>query len=304
MIIVTKLLKNRNAIFLVAILLGLTIGGVGAEWTRVLVLPALAVVMTVSIVTITSSELASLRSVPYPVFLSLLLNYFVLGGIMLVMAWWLIDDTELWVGFVILAAVPPAVAVIPFSYALGGNTAFSLRGMIGTYLVALVLTPAVIMIFLGVGFLNPAKLLLVLGQLIVAPIIASRILLLAKLSQHVNKWRGTVVNWGFFIVFFTVIGLNQQIFLKELDVIVRIAIIGFTATFIVGYTIKQITRALRIEHSTSVSLLLMSTQKNAGLANGIALSLFSDRASAPGAIVLIFAILYVVWLGFSMKKPT
>ena len=119
MIIVTKLLKNRNAIFLVAILLGLTIGGVGAEWTRVLVLPALAVVMTVSIVTITSSELASLRSVPYPVFLSLLLNYFVLGGIMLVMAWWLIDDTELWVGFVILAAVPPAVAVIPFSYALG-----------------------------------------------------------------------------------------------------------------------------------------------------------------------------------------
>ena len=176
--------------------------------------------------------------------------------------------------------------------------------MIGTYLVALVLTPAVIMIFLGVGFLNPAKLLLVLGQLIVAPIIASRILLLAKLSQHVNKWRGTVVNWGFFIVFFTVIGLNQQIFLKELDVIVRIAIIGFTATFIVGYTIKQITRALRIEHSTSVSLLLMSTQKNAGLANGIALSLFSDRASAPRAIVLIFAILYVVWLGFSMKKPT
>ena len=44
------------------------------------------------------------------ILISLLLNYLVLGGIILLMARWLIDDSELWAGFAIIAAVPPAVA--------------------------------------------------------------------------------------------------------------------------------------------------------------------------------------------------
>ena len=69
---------------------------------------------------------------------SLLLNYVILGGIILLMGRWLINDSEFWAGLVILAAVPLAVAVVPFSYILGANTVFSLTGFITTCQAALI----------------------------------------------------------------------------------------------------------------------------------------------------------------------
>jgi hypothetical protein len=45
-------------------------------------------------------------------------NYVVLGGVVLVLSKFFIHDASLWTGFVILAAVPPAVAVIPLTFFL------------------------------------------------------------------------------------------------------------------------------------------------------------------------------------------
>ena len=62
---------------------------------------------------------------------------------------WLIDDSELWAGFVVVAAIPLGFAVVPLSYILRGNTAFSLIGFVAAYLAALVLTPAIMILFLS-----------------------------------------------------------------------------------------------------------------------------------------------------------
>ena len=213
-----------------------------------LVLPVLAVVMTLSTISITTDDLKSLKSFPYSILVSVLLNYVILGGILLTMAWWLIDDRELWVGFVLLASVPPAVAVIPFSYTLGGDTAFSLRGMIGAYLLALAITPVMMMIFLGIGFINPLEVIIVLGELVIAPVIVSRILLFTGAAKHIDRWRGGVINWGFFIVVLTVIGLNQQVILGEPAIILPIAIIGLITTFVLGYALKLVAKPLNISN--------------------------------------------------------
>ena len=37
------------------------------------------------------------------------------------MSAWLINQEDIWIGFVLVAAGPPAVAVIPFTNILGGN---------------------------------------------------------------------------------------------------------------------------------------------------------------------------------------
>jgi len=301
--IISTLLRNRNFIFLLAIAVGLAVGEGVAVWTQPVVMPALALVMTLSTATVTSRDLASLKTMPRTILNSLLLNYVVMGGLTILLATWLINDSELWAGLVIVAAVPPAVAVVPFSYMLGGNTVFSLTGLIATYLAALVLTPAIMVLFLDVGFFNPIKLLSILGQLIVIPLVVSRILLFTGLTRNINKWRGTVVNWSFFVVVFTIIGLNRQVFFGNFDVLLKITIIAIAISFILGYAIELIAKVLHVDQATNVSLILMGTKKNYGLASVIALTLLSERAAIPGTICLVFAILHTVWLSFHFKKP-
>jgi len=160
------------------------------------------------------------------------------------------------------------------------------------------------MLFLGVDFLDPVRLAIILGQLIVIPLILSRILLFTGISRHIERWRGTVVNWSFFLVVFTIIGLNQSVFFGQFDVLIRIAVICFAVTFLLGHAIEFIARGLKVDKKTTISLVLMGTKKNFGLASAIALALFSDRASIPGAVCTVFAVLHIVWLGFYLKKWT
>ena len=276
--------------------------GQGATWIEPLLLPALAVSMTLTTIDITNHDLASIKSTPRPILISLLLNYVVMGSATLLMTRWLISDRELWGGFATIIAMPPAIAVVPFSYMLGGNTTFSLTGLVATYLAALALTPAMMVLFLDVGFFNPLELLSTLGQLVVIPLVLSRILLFTGLTRNINKWRGTVVNWSFFVVVFTIIGLNRQVFFGNLDVVLKIAIIAIITTFVLGFAIELIAKARRIDQPTNVSLILFGTKKNYGLASVIALTLLSERAAIPGTIFLVFAILHTVFLSFHFKK--
>jgi BASS family bile acid:Na+ symporter len=301
---IVRLLRDRNAILLLAIALGLSLGKPIATWTASSVLPLLALVMTLSAINVTSREFTSLKEMPRSILLSLLLNYVVLGGITLLMARWLIKDYELWAGFIVLATVPPAVAVVPFSYVLGGNTSFSLIGMTAAYLAALFIMPAVLTLFLGTGIFNPVELLTILGELILIPIVLSRILLATGLAERIKPWRGTIVNWSFFVTLFTIVGLNRQAFFSEFDILLRIIIIGVVISFVLGFSIDLSTRALHINRETSISMILMGTLKNYGLASGIILTLFGERAAIPASICVVFGILYVVWLGFRFRKKT
>lgn len=276
--------------------------GQGAVWIKPVLLPALAVAMTLSTVSITNRDLASIKSTPRPILISLLLNYVIMGGIMLLMARWLINDSEIWAGFVTLAAMPPAISVTPYSYMLGGNTISSLMGTTGLYLAALGLTPGIMMLWLGANFVNPARLLLILAQLIVIPLGVSRLLLATGLAQNVIKWRDTAINWVFFITIYIIIGLNRQVFWEQPDVLLQVIIIAATYTFGLGHAIDFITRKLHIDRPSSTTWILMGTRKNTGLASVIALSFLGERATIPVAASAMFSLLYFVWLGFYLKK--
>jgi len=186
---------------------------------------------------------------------------------------------------------------------LGGDTFFSLIGMTGVYLAALAIMPATMALFLGVEFFDPIAVLIILGELIVIPIVVSRILLVTRLSQRIERWRGTIVNWCFFVVLFTIIGVNQSAFFGELNILLRIGAVAIAITFVLGYAIELIARALHVRRETTISMILMGSMKNYGLASGILLALFSERATIPPSIFVVFSILHVIWLGFQFRKP-
>ncbi len=176
MIKVQDLLRNRNFILILSLATGL-IWGKGAQWTETTTLPALAIVMTLSVMGIKGDTFRSLRTFITPALTGIVMNYVVLGGIILVLSKLFIHDEALWSGFVILAAVPPAVAVIPFTFFLKGDTDFSLIGTISAYLGALLITPLMVLLFIGTSFVDPLKLMIIPIELIFAPLLFARILI-------------------------------------------------------------------------------------------------------------------------------
>jgi BASS family bile acid:Na+ symporter len=295
-----RLLRDRNFILFSALALGLLWEG-GAQWTKSLTLPALALVMTLSTMGISTRELRAPRALLVPALSGLGINYALLGGFILGLNALLIRDEALRSGFIIIAAVPPAVAIIPFTGFLNGNSTFSLIGSIGGYLGALIITPLMVLGLLGTASIEPLKLFIIMVQLIIAPLILSRILIRTGISMKIEPFKGTIINWSFFLVAFTIVGLNRTVFLGRPLSVIPVALIALASTFLLGLIIERVGDLLRIEPKTLTSLILLGTLKNYGLAGGLALALFSKQTAVPATVSVIFMIVYIIWLGYKRR---
>ena len=296
-----SLFKNRNFVFMLAMVLALTVG-LDAGWTEPLLMPALGLNMTLSVLDISNKDLSSMRRRPRPVLLSLLFNYVAMGGGMLLMARWLIRDVQIWGGFVTLAAMPPGIAAVPFSYMLGGNTVFALLGTAGLYLASLGITPALMILFLGSDFVNPLRLLTILGQLIVIPLVVSRLLIYRGLVERIKRWRDTVVTWSYFLVIYVIIGVNREVFFAHHDILFEVVVIVLTVTFGLAHIIDFAARRMNVDRSTAISWVVVATMKNAGLASAVAITFLGEKAAFPAGVIALFGVLLLLWLGFYYGK--
>ena len=296
----SRLLKNRDFIFVLAITCGFLFGR-GAAWTKSLVLPALAVVMTVSTLGIPTSLFKSPRAVFRPIIAGVVMSFFVQGGLLIGLGSWLIHDQTLWTGMVLLASVPPGVAVIPFTNLLKGDTHFSLVATVGGYLFGLILTPLICLVILGATLIHPAKILLVRTELVVIPFVLSRLLVFKGIDRSILPYKGVITNWGFFVVIFTIIGLNRMIFFQDMPFVLPVILISFAGTFVLGVLIEAACHFLNVPLPLRVSFNLLGTQKNAGTAAGIGLVLFGKTAALPAAVFTIFMIIYFIALGFRQR---
>jgi len=292
-----NILKNRNFILPFAFILGLSFPGL-AQYTKSLTIPALALVMTISLSSISTSNMLEWKKLSKPLILGILLNYALLGSLILLLTFMLIPEKSLRIGMILVAASPPGVAIMPFSAILSGNMIFSLFATFGAYLAALIIAPAITISLAGAETFPFSGLALNLLYLIILPIVFSRFMRLKKISYFLESWRGTITNWGLFVVIFTVIGINQASFFTDFDNLLRIALIAFLTTFPLFYLLKRIFRSLNIKRSDAVTMMLLGTIKNSGFAAALAISLFNDSSSSiPGAIISAVYAIYLIWLG-------
>ncbi len=297
----SHLLRNTGFILALAFIIGLALPK-GATETSPAATPLLALIMTLSVMGASPKLFLDFKRVLRPILISLLLNYAVLTFTLIGLSSILIPDYELWAGFVILAAVPPAVAVIPFTYRLDGDVDFSLVGMVASYLAALFIIPLISIAFLGTSLIQPGRLLITLGELIAIPLGVSQLLRRTGIASRLEKYRGPIINWSFFVVVYTIVGLNQAAFLGQPLILLRISLIAFVSTFVLAYLIDRLARFLGRNKPNRISLILLGTRKNYGLAAAIALALFSPRATIPAAVAMVFAIVHFIWLTFWVKR--
>lgn len=295
------MLRNRDAIFILALALGLAWGGATA-WSRHLVVPTLALIMTLSCLAVPSSIFREPRALVGPALGGLVLSYLLLTGLMLLLSAWLVDEPAFFRGMVVLAAVPPAIVVLPLSVVLDGDPPYTLVATMGAYLGGLVLIPTLFLCFFGGGSLFDIRLALVMLELIVAPLLISRLLLKLGWNRWLEPRRGTITNWGFFVCVYTIVGLNRQVFLDDPVSLLPVATVAVLTTFGLGEALRWFLGRQGLPSSRVTSMLMLGTLKNFGLAAGLALTLFDPRSAVPATVSTIAFVPYLIWLSMRHRR--
>lgn len=295
------LLKNTTLIFLIAFLSGLLFGKYASS-LKGYILPALVFIMSLSTTQITLSELIHFKRYLRDIWIVFLINYLLLSGIILLFNQWFIKDQDLYVGFVIMAAIPSAIAVLPFTYLLKGEMMVSLIGSASLYLLALGMAPLISFQFLEIGRVEPHRLISSLIQLILIPFIVSRILLKWKTYPSIKEHINPLVTLAFGFIIFIVIGINRSTFLGDFDILFNLSWIALLRTFGTGHLVHLVSRIFGVDRKRRMSYVLFGSFKNLGLAAAISIVLFNERAAIPSAVAIPFEILFFIWFNYYQKR--
>ena len=284
-----SLLRNSSLIFLLSMLLGLAVPG-PARHMEQLIIPALLVMMSFSLTEIDLRAKGDLRKA----LVSFALNYGLLSGLIILLSYRL-EDEALRSGFIVMAAVPPAIAVLPFSRLLRGDVLLSLYSEAVSYLASLVLMPLIIFLFtsktgVSLGYIIEIALLMIL-----LPVVASRYLRRLKIDSVLP------INLGFFVVNYTVIGLNSSAISGNFGDLTAVALIALARTFGIGIAVYLLSMVARVSLPQRISYTLFSSYKNLGLAAAVSLVLFGPEAAIPSAVCILAETGFYILLAFARK---
>jgi len=271
------------------LVLGLVTGGFPAYSKEISQL-ALAVGMAFSLSEITLkgiSPRAELRGF----LISFALSYVLLSGVILAFAY-ASEEAAIRDGWVLMAAVPPAVAVVPITAYLKGDTRRALVSLAILYLLGLVLVPLVTVAFTTQA-VPISELVLQTVLLVGLPLVASR---------GIAQWprgresRSTVVSVSFFFLVTAIAGSTRGPLLARPDVLGILSLLALLRTFGVGGLVLLVSRAVGTSRETRLSLTAFASFKNLGLTVVLAFAVFGPTATLPSIVSLVFEILWLAAL--------
>jgi BASS family bile acid:Na+ symporter len=183
-----------------------------------------------------------------------------------------------------------------------GNRTFALFGSMGGYIAGLILMPAIALVFLGESIVQPLKLLTIIFELILVPVILSRIILWKQWEKPLYPVKGPITNWCFFIVTYTIVGLNRELIWNHPLDLIPVVAIAVLSIVVLGLSIRYVAKCIHFDPKDSVALMFLGILKNYGIAGGIALTLFSTKAALPSTISVIVMVLYIIALQLRARK--
>jgi len=223
--------------------------------------------------------------------LAVLMSYGVLSGLVLAFAY-LAPDAAIHDGWVLMAAVPPAVAVIPITSILRGDVRRALISLAILYLLGLVLVPVITLAFTD----QPAPVSTLVLQtilLIGVPLVASRPL---RRWRPIADARPTAVSVSFFVLVLAIAGSTRAPLLARPELVISLSVLSFVRTFGLGLAVLVVARSLRLAEEERVAVTTFSSFKNLGLTVVLAFSMFGAAATLPSIFSLVFEILWLAAL--------
>lgn len=297
---IVDFILHRNFILIFAVIMGLTFGDYAFHLRSTTVL-LLGLTMIFSTTGIDSKALLPLKNLIRPMITGTFLNYGLFGLVVLVLAWFLMPSKELFLGFVVIVAAPPGVAVIPFTGILKGDVKYSIIGVFGAFLASIVIAPALIGLFSKAANVSSWSLFILMIKLVLIPMVLSRFLLHKRIFPLVDKIRGKVVDWGFAILIFIAVGMNRDVFFSNPKTLLLICIVLLSATFVIGSLYEFVIRKTTILNPRITSQVLLLTIKSSGFSVVTALTLFGKEAAIPSAVLAVIVLLYLLFLSLKME---
>lgn len=257
----------------------------------------LIITMTVSTLSISTSKLNPLQN-KKSLSIAIFLNYFVQGLVLLIPAFLFVKNPDYLTGFIVVAAAPVAIAVVPFAYLLKGNVQIAAIGDAVIHFLAVLLMPAILLLFFA-QTINPIELLFTIALLIFVPLIISRILR----KMNVKEWRYSkiAINLSIGIIIYTLIALNNSIITNFSQFPIEVALILFFKIFVFGTIIFFVLKKF-FSKEDAISYTLFANFKNNGLAATIALLLFSNASTIPMAFSALFDAFLIIYFEHLFKK--
>ncbi len=292
-----KVLENTPMFFIVAIILGLVYPNFADALSGYIILFfIIAATLSLTHLKITKKDVNENASSSIK---TVLLSYGLLSGLTLLTAYLLVPNPDHLAGFIIMAAAPPAVAIIPFTYLLRGNSKIALGGELLNYILALALAPLITLFFLG-SSVDIFEILKTLILIIILPLMLSRILI--NHPHSLDSLQKIIVNFCFAFINYIVIGLNQAVIFSDPAALWPVLFVHLLTVFGAGTLVYLAGRRLNVSKDRCIPYTLFGAIKNGGMSATIAIIIISPAASLPAALHGIFTISFFIMFEYLVRR--
>jgi len=291
--------SRSHILFLLAILIGMLLPQ-AAEFAAVLTLPALTVILTITLLRFPPGFFQRHKPPLSGAVWGNVMNYLVMGNLIIIASIFLIREEGFWVGMVLVAAAPPSTTIIPLGNILRIDKQSMFSGMAGAYLGAALIVPLIGLGFLKFIPLNQLGLILLIAELILLPLFLSRLVVDKDWDKLTDKYKGHITDGCFFIIFYALVsGTRYLVIHRPLDVVFMFTIAAIS-TFLLGFIINMVGKYYGVPKGKISSLVFLGTMKNYGLAGAIALNVFNKQAALPALVFSVVMFIYTIWLKYKM----
>jgi len=293
--------SRSNLIFLLALICGMFLPQ-GFPIGNTLIFPALIVILTITLLRFPRGFFRRPGPLLSASIQGNVMNYLVLGNFIILASVFLIHKQELWIGMILIAAVPPSLEIINLGNLshIENNSVFT--SLAGAYLGALLIIPLI-----GLGFfkympLNYWNIILIVLGLILLPLALSRLIIEKEWDKIIDPYEVIIIDYCYFVIFYTITASSGNVLADWSSDLFVIALTAFVSIFFFAFMIRKIGLYFHVNESKITSFLLMGTMKDCGLAGGIALILFNRDAALPALIFAVFTLIHINWLKYKIKR--
>jgi BASS family bile acid:Na+ symporter len=282
-----EVLESYSIMMALGLTIGLLVGGFPIL-TKEISMAALAVLMTLSLSNVRLGETRNMAHAKDAV-LALLLNYGMLTAVILAMG--MMFTEKLWWGWILMAAAPSAISVVPFTSIAGGRTSKALFSTAVNYILALGLMPLITLVLIG-SSVSVVDLVVSLVLVIVLPMLLSRGIMRMNLKK---RDLSISMNLSFAVLIFAVAGANREAFYEEPWIVLAVSVASLVRTFGTGLGTEFILRARGIPKADRIPNVLFASYKNLGLTATIAIALFEPIVAVPATICIVFEVVWAIF---------
>jgi bile acid:Na+ symporter, BASS family len=295
-----RILTNSSAMMVLSFITAMVLGGFpsGIVLTNSnIAMLSLIVMMCLSLTSLSLRGL-KLRDHAVPIRNAFLLSFVLSTGTTIALSYLFQGDIR--DGWIILAAVPSAVSIVPFTYILRGDLDATLVSSAMLYLFALAATPFITLVFLGTS-VDLMTLLSYIGYLILLPLVVSRFLRQVDI-RPVQK--SMAINVAFFVLIIAIAGPNRNVFFGDPVILAGLVLVAFIRLFGIGLLWNWYLERKNAPHTRKVPEVLFASYKNTGMAATMAIALIGPAAAVPATVCTLVDIVWLIFLSKSLFAPS